>query len=415
MVGINTTTLLQNWKKKDLRCILDISESETQIYKERCVPMKVNVKQQQLAHSLSMVSRAVSPRSTLPVLSNILIKTDKGRLRLSATNLELGITCWIGARIEGEGAITVPSRTFTDLVSALPNEQVIMELDNSTQTLNVRCGSSETNIKGIDAEEFPPIPEPNLEEGVHLSITNFKEMVQQVAFAASTDEARPVLTGVLLKMDGDHILMAATDGFRISIREDTISNPIEKPLEAIIPARALVELARIVGGGDKTLIMTFPPDRGQVIFHMDDLELASQLIEGSFPDYRAIIPPKFKTHTLLSTAGLLKACKQAEIIAREGTNVARLNIIPETDDASPGTLEISAQSEQTGTSEVLVDASVDGLPLLVAFNVRFLREVLEVVKADNVWLETNAANTPGMLHPQGDDNFKHIIMPMHMA
>ena len=377
--------------------------------------MKVNVKQPQLAHCVSMVSRAVSPRSTLPVLSNILIKTDEGRLRLSATNLELGITCWIGARIEGEGAITVPARTFTDLVSTLPSDKVILTLDNSTQTLNVKCGTSETNIKGIDAEEFPPIPEPNLEEGVPLNVANFKEMVTQVAFSASTDEARPVLTGVLLKLDGDHITMAATDGFRISIREDTITNPVSRPIEAIIPARALTELARIIGSGDETVIMTFPPDRGQVIFHMDDLELASQLIEGSFPDYRAIIPQSFKTHTLLSTNGLLKACKQAEIIAREGTNVAKLNIIPETDEASPGTLEISAQSEQTGTSEVLVDASVDGVPLLVAFNVRFLREVLEVIKSDNVWLETNAANTPGLLHPQGDENFKHIIMPMHIG
>lgn len=377
--------------------------------------MKVNVNQQQLAHCVSMVSRAVSPRSTLPVLSNILVKTDDGRLRLSATNLELGITCWIGARVEGEGAITVPARTFTDLISNLPNDKVLITLDNSTQTLNVRCGTSETNIKGIDAEEFPPIPEPNLDEGIPLNVTNFKEMVQQVAFAASTDEARPVLTGVLLKLDGEQITMAATDGFRISIREDTITNPVDQPIEAIIPARALVELARIIGSGDETVIMTFPPDRGQVIFHMDNLELASQLIEGSFPDYGAIVPQTFKTRTLLSTNGLLKACKQAEIIAREGTNVARLNIIPETDEASPGTLEISAQSEQTGTSEVLVDASVDGIPILVAFNVRFLREVLEVIKSDNVWLETNAGNTPGLLHPQGDEHFKHIIMPMHIG
>jgi len=377
--------------------------------------MKVHVNQTQLAHSVNMVSRAVSPRSTLPVLANILIKTDEGRLRLSATNLELGITSWIGARIEGEGAITVPSRTFTDLVSNLPNEKVVMTLDRSTQTLNVRCGTSETNIKGIDAEEFPPIPEPDLEQAVPLNVTNFREMVHQVAFAASVEEARPVLTGVLLKLDGDHITMAATDGFRISIREDDIPNPVSHPIEAIIPARALIELSRIVSSASEdTLIMTFPAERGQVIFHMQNLELVSQLIEGSFPDYRAIVPPSFKTHTLLSTSGLLKACKQTEIIAREGTNVARLNLIPEAGEASPGTLELSAQSEQTGSSEILVDASVDGTPLLVAFNVRYLREVLEVIKTDNVWLETNAATTPALIRPQGDDHLKHIIMPMHI-
>jgi DNA polymerase-3 subunit beta len=292
---------------------------------------------------------------------------------------------------------------------------VTLTLDNSTQTLNVRCGSSDSNIKGIDAEEFPPIPEPNLDEGVPLNITNFKEMVQQVAFAASTDEARPVLTGVLLKLDGDQITMAATDGFRISIREDVIPHAVSNPIEAIIPARALSELARVIGSSEDPLIMTFPPDRGQVIFHIDSLELVSQLIDGSFPDFRAIIPQNFKTHTLLSTSSLLKACKQAEIIAREGTNVARLNIIPDTGESTPGTMEISANSEQTGSSEVMVDASVDGVPLLVAFNVRFLREVLEVIKSDNVWLETNAANTPGLMRPQGDEHFKHIIMPMHIS
>ena len=209
--------------------------------------------------------------------------------------------------------------------------------------------------------------------------------------------------------------MAATDGFRISIREDDIPNPVSHPIEAIIPARALIELSRIVSSASEdTLIMTFPAERGQVIFHMQNLELVSQLIEGSFPDYRAIVPPSFKTHTLLSTSGLLKACKQTEIIAREGTNVARLNLIPEAGEASPGTLELSAQSEQTGSSEILVDASVDGTPLLVAFNVRYLREVLEVIKTDNVWLETNAATTPALIRPQGDDHFKHIIMPMHI-
>ena len=160
--------------------------------------MKVFVNQQQLAHSVSIVSRAVSPRSTLPVLSNILIKTDNGRLRLSATNLELGITCWMGAKVEGEGAITVPSRTFTDLVSNLPNEDVTLTLDMNTRTLNLRCGTSTTDIKGIDAEEFPPIPEPDLSTGIPLNVENFKEMIHQVAFAASTDEARPVLTGVHL-------------------------------------------------------------------------------------------------------------------------------------------------------------------------------------------------------------------------
>ncbi len=161
--------------------------------------MKVSVLQENLAHGLSVVARAVAPRSTLPVLGNILIATDEGRLRLSATNLELGITCWIGAKIEEDGSTTVPARTFTDLVSTLPPDQVRMDLSVRTQTMNVRCGSSNTDLKCIDSQEFPPMPVPDLDEGIKMDVNTFKEMIQQVAFSASTDEARPILTGVYLK------------------------------------------------------------------------------------------------------------------------------------------------------------------------------------------------------------------------
>ena len=375
--------------------------------------MKVTVSQQQLSHGLNIVSRAVSPRSTLPVLANILVATDEGRLRLSATNLELGISCWIGAQIQEEGAITVPSRTFGDLVSTLPNEAVQLDLNERTQTLAVRCGTSNTDIKGIDAQEFPPMPVPDLDDGIELNIADFKEMIQQVAFAASTDEARPVLQGVFMQVKETEISMAATDGFRISVRKTHLSDPISRPMSAIIPARALNELSRIASDGERTVSMVIPPGRGQVLFHLDDVELVSQLIEGNFPDYNAIIPRSCKTTTILPTAGFLKACKQAEIIAREGNNVIRMSIQP--GENGPGQVEISAQSEETGSSEVVIEANVDGPPLVIAFNVRFLRELLDVVREQHVALETNANNTPGMLRQVGDDDFVHVIMPMHLA
>ncbi|PIX47573.1 MAG: DNA polymerase III subunit beta, partial [Anaerolineae bacterium CG_4_8_14_3_um_filter_59_70] len=160
--------------------------------------MKVTVLQENLAHGLSIVSRAVSPRTTLPVLANILVATDEGRLRLSATNLELGITCWIGAKIEEEGSTTVPARTFVDLVATLPAEQVSLSLNAANQTLNMRCGASNTDIKCIDAQEFPPLPVPEMEGAIQINVADFKEMIQQVVFAASVDEARPVLMGVLM-------------------------------------------------------------------------------------------------------------------------------------------------------------------------------------------------------------------------
>lgn len=372
--------------------------------------MKVSVSQQQLSHGLGVVSRAVSPRSTLPVLANVLVASDEGRLRLSATTLELGITCWIPAQIAEEGAITIPARTFSDLISALPNDTVTLSLNARTQTINIRCGSNSTDIKGIDAQEFPPIPVPDLAEGVTIGLAEMKEMIQLVAFAASADEARPVLQGVMMEVKDSEVSMAATDGFRISVRRAPLAEPARQPLSVIIPARALSELARIATDGDQSVIMNVPAGRGQVIFHLKNTELASQLIEGNFPDYKVIIPRSFKTHTVISKSEFFNSCKQAEIIARDSNNVVRLNILPHTD--RPGEVEISALSEETGTSQVSVDANIDGPGMVIAFNVRFLREVLDVIKTPSVVLETNANTTPAMIKPVGDENYTHVIMPM---
>ena len=377
--------------------------------------MKVTVLQENLARGLGIVSRAVSPRSTLPVLANILIASDEGRLRLSATNLELGITCWIAARVEEEGSTTVPARTFADLVNALPSDQVKLTLDISTQTLNVRGGTSTNDIKCIDAQEFPPMPVPDLKGAVQLNVGDFKEMIQQVAFAASTDESRPVLMGVLLQVENDKLTLAAADGFRLSVRKAVLSSPAPAPVTAIIPARALTELARVASDGEEPIYMVAPKGRGQVVFRVKDVEVVSQLIDGTFPDYQQIIPRHYKSRTLVSTASLLKACKQAEIFAREGSNVARLNIRTANGEMQPSEVEISATSEETGKNETIVEATVDGSGVLIAFNVKFLREALEIIKSPNVALETSASNAPGVIRPVGNDDFLHVIMPMHLG
>ena len=377
--------------------------------------MKVTVLQENLARGLGTVSKAVSPRSTLPVLANILIASDEGRLRLSATNLEIGITCWIPARIEEEGSTTVPARTFSDLVGTLPSDQVLLRLDPQTQTLNVRGGTSTNDIKCIDAQEFPPMPVPDFEGAIQINVGDFREMIHQVAFAASSDEARPVLMGVLVQVDQDKLTMAAADGFRLSVRKAVLSTPSSAPISAIVPAQALKELARVATEGDEPIYMILPKGRGQVVFRVKDVEVVSQLIDGTFPDFQQIIPRSYKSRTLVSTSSLLKACKQAEIFAREGSNVARLNIKSAQSEMQPSEVEISATSEETGKNETIVEATVDGSGLLIAFNVKFLREALEVIRTPNVALETSAPNAPGVVRPVGDDQFLHVIMPMHLG
>ncbi|MEK6222342.1 MAG: DNA polymerase III subunit beta, partial [Chloroflexota bacterium] len=350
----------------------------------------------------------------LPVLANVLAATDEGRLRLSATNLEMGITCWIGAKIEEEGSTTIPARTFTDLVGTLPDGQVDMHLTVETQSLNVVSGTSNTDIKCIDAQEVPPMPVPDTADGVELNVANLKEMIRQVVFASSHDDARPVLTGILVTVEGNKITMAAADGFRLSVRSTEIPTPVKETISAIIPARALSELARVAGDGDETVTMIFPEGRGQVVFRMKDIELTSQLIEGNFPDFEQIIPNSHKTRTVISTDAFLKASKQAEIFAREGSLIARLNVTPGAEQL-PGVVEISAQSEETGSNETVVDANIEGQEVLIAFNVRFLREVLDVVNTPNVALETSASSAPGVIRPMGEDDFLHVIMPMHLG
>jgi DNA polymerase-3 subunit beta len=377
--------------------------------------MKVTVLQENLARGLSTVSKAVSPRSTLPVLANILIASDEGRLRLSATNLEMGITCWIPARIDEEGSTTVPARTFSDLVGTLPGDQVLLKLDPSTQTLNLRGGTSTNDIKCIDAQEFPPMPVPDFDGAVQINVGDFREMIHQVAFAASSDEARPVLMGVLVQVEKDKLTMAAADGFRLSVRKAVLSTPSLAPVSAIVPAQALKELARVATDSEEPIYMVLPKGRGQVVFRVKDVEVVSQLIDGTFPDFQQIIPRSYKSRTLVSTSSLLKACKQAEIFAREGSNVARLNIKTAQSEMQPSEVEISATSEETGKNETIVEATVDGSGLLIAFNVKFLREALEVIRTPNVALETSAPNAPGVVKPVGDDQFLHVIMPMHLG
>jgi DNA polymerase-3 subunit beta len=350
----------------------------------------------------------------LPVLGNVLVATEDGRLRLSATNLELGITCWIGGKVLEEGSTTVPARTFVDLVNTLPNDQVDMELSVRTQSLNVRSGAFNNDIKCIDAQEFPPLPPTDLDDGLTLNVDDLREMIQQVAFAASSDDARPVLTGVLAEVVDGELTLAAADGFRLSVRTAELEESKVSPFKAIIPARALSELSRVLSDGEENVSMVLPSGRGQVIFRAKNVEVVSQLIEGTFPDYAGIIPTGHSTRSIISTSAFRKACKAAEIFAREAAHSARLRINPG-GELEPGTLEISATSAETGSNETIVEATIDGEPVEIAFNVRFLVEVLSVIDNPNVSLETSTPSSPGVIRPVGREDFLHVVMPMHLG
>jgi len=376
--------------------------------------MKVSCLQENLAKGLSIVGRAVATRSTLPVLSNILLATDQGRLKLSATNLEIGITCWIGAKVEEDGATTVPARTFVDLVSALPAERVDMELNVRTQTLNLRCGRFENNIRGIDATEFPLIPTADDANAIRIEPDSLRTMINQVVFAAAADESRPILTGVLARFDKDQVTFAAADGFRLAVRTAPLIEPVPSPVSVIIPARALTELGRISGDQEGPITINITPSKSQVLFHLDHIDLVSQLIDGNFPDYNQIIPKKKETRSVVGTAELLKACKAANVFARESANIVKLTIEPGTE-LAPGHVMVQATSAETGDNAGEMDATVDGTPLQIAFNVKYLIDFLSVANAAQVAVEMTTPSSPGKFTPVGDDTFLCVVMPMHIG
>jgi DNA polymerase-3 subunit beta len=287
-------------------------------------------------------------------------------------------------------------------------------LNQTSQTLHVTCGRTDANIKGIDAQEFPLIPEPEQDNRIRVEPPVLKQMINQVAFAAASDDSRPMLTGVSTTFDGNQVIMAATDGFRLSLRSAQIAGQVAEPLQAIIPARALSDVARIISDDLNAVYISFPQGRNQIIFDMDNVVLVSQLIDGNFPDYKPIIPRRRNTRTVLGTAEFRKACRTADIFAREASNTARVAVEPG-DDMAPAYAMITATSIETGNNEAQIDASVEGEPIEIAFNVKYMADVLNVIDTPQVALETTGPLDPGVIKPVGDTDFVHIIMPMQFS
>jgi len=376
--------------------------------------MRVSVLQENLAKGLSIVNRAITSRPSMPILGNVLISTEDSRLKLSATNLELGITTNIGAKVEEEGSITVPARIFLDLINTLPPERVDMELDTRTNTLSIHCGSGSTNVKGIDATEFPAVPEAEADTGMAVPATVFREMIDQVVFSAAKEDNRPILTGILAKFEDTTFTMAAADGYRLAVRTTELESRVGTPMTLIIPARTLAELSRIIGENDTHVYISIPPGRSQVMFHLEAVDMVSQLIDGKFPDYEQIIPKARSTVTQVYSHELQRACKWAEIFAREAANTIRVRITPGEGNL-PGQMLMMAQSQEKGDNQWTLDASIDGPGLEVSFNVRYLLDVLNVIPEEQVVLETNGASSPGVFKPAGREDFVYVVMPMSVS
>jgi DNA polymerase III subunit beta len=380
--------------------------------------MKVSCLQENLHKGLQTVGKAVATKTTLPVLNNILISTDRGRLKLSATNLEVGITNWIGCQVEEDGAITVPARLLSDFVASLPNDKITLTLDERTRTLQIRCARYEANIKGISADEFPIIPELNDKALAKVPAPLLKEMINQVAFCASSDDSRPVLAGVYMHIEGREMTLAAADGFRLAKRTSPLDTAAEEVVKLIIPARSMVELARVLpdleGEDAEPVSIVVTPNRNQVLFHLDNLDVTSRLVEGNYVDINRVIPTDWATRTVVSTQELQKAVRVASFFAKDSANILRVQVEPGAD-LTPGVLTLSANAAEVGDNKSQLDCMVDGEAGQIALNVRFLLDVLNVTGTSQVALETKTPGSPGVIKPVGEDGLVHVIMPMYLA
>lgn len=281
--------------------------------------------QENLARGLSVVSRAVSGRSTLPVLANVLLKTEDAGLKLTATNLEIGITYWVPGRIDEDGAITVPAKLLTDLVNSLPaGDKVDLEV-GAGDTLHVQAGRFQTHIKGIDAEEFPAIQTAGDRPTTRIAQNVLRRALAETAFAAATDEARPILTGVLARFEGEQLTLAAADNYRIAVKTVPILDAVPET-SVVIPARALNELVRVLADVDDPVDVVLAGGRNQVLFHIDGVDLVSRLIDGQFPNYQQVMPQAHLTRAVLDREELLRAVKPAALIAHESANIVKLQI-----------------------------------------------------------------------------------------
>ena len=373
--------------------------------------MKLSCLQENLNRGLGVVGRAVATRTTLPITNNVLLSIDQSRLKLVATNLEMAISCWIGAKVEEEGAITVPARLLTEFVSSLPNDKIDISLSSRTKTLELKCARFEARISGIDAKDFPPIPA--VDEGIttRIEVEALRQAINQVAFAAASEESRPVLTGVDAQFDNDLLTLAAADGFRLAVYKLPLTTPVSEKAEVIIPARTLAELSRLMADGQEAVDITVNTNKSQALFRLKDTELVSQLVQGAFPQYTQLIPQSYNTRAVVDVAEFLRATRTASIFARDGSGIVRL-VTSSGGELTPGKLTISARSEEVGDDVGEIDAVVEGEESKIAFNGRYLVDVLSVLHESQVALETTNPSSPGVIRPVGVDNYVHVVMPM---
>jgi DNA polymerase-3 subunit beta len=364
--------------------------------------MKVVCSRDELAQKLSVVTRAVSTRASVQILSGVLLRAEGGRLHLAATDMELSLRSSVEAQVEGEGSVVVPGRLLVDLVRLLPADEVTFEHRAEEGVVRVVSGSSISTLHTYSAEDFPRLPDLDTVGTFTVDRQTLLDTISRVARSASRDESRPVLTGILVRFEQGKLVMVATDSYRMSVKETAFEG--ETPdLEAIIPARALGELSRIAQSGDT---LELGVHENQVVFAADEVWLTTRRIDGQFPNYRQLLPETFEHDVTLPRAELLDAVRRVAVMAQRNSPL-RLRF-------AEGELTLLAQTQDVGEARESLPVAFGGEAMEIGFNADFLREGIESISSDEMQLRLISPLRPGLIRAEGDD-FWYLIMPIRIA
>jgi DNA polymerase-3 subunit beta len=365
--------------------------------------MKVTCAKDELARAVSLVGRAVSTRATVQVLGGLLLRVGDGKVDLAATDMELSLRLSIECEAEGEGAVVVPGRLLVELVRLLPESEVVLEHKPEQGILEVTCGTASYKLNTFSAEDFPKLPEVEAAETFTVDRAAFLATVARVARAASRDESRPVLTGILVRFEGGKLVMAATDSYRLSVKETEIPGGQAADLEAIVPARALTELARIAQDSGELQIGV---QENHVVFGAGDVWLTTRRIDGQFPNYKQLLPETFEHEVALPREEFLEVVRRTSVMAQRNSPL-RLRF-------AEGEVTVSAQTQEVGEAKETLPVPFTGEPLEIGFNPEFLRDGLESLETDEVALRLISSLRPGLLHSD-EESFSYLIMPIRLA
>ncbi len=368
--------------------------------------MKIELNQKEFYEGIQTVSKAVSTKTTLPILSGILLKTENNKLKLVGTDLEIGIECFVDVNIIQEGEIVLPAKYLTSIVRELPNDKVILTTDQSNNTTQIKCAHAKFNIHGSLAEEFPLLPE--IESGSQLSIQQdkFKEIIEQIKFAISQDENKPFLNGGLLIIEDKEIKLVATDTYRLAYRKDTITEVLESKEKVIIPNKTLQELTKLLDNTEELVNILITEN--QILFKFSQISIVSRLIEGQFPNYKQVIPKKNKSKIIVNKNELLNATKRASLLARKDSNIIKINI-------DKNNLIITSNAPEIGQAYEQIPISLLGEETEIAFNAVYLMDCLKAINSEEVIIELSGSLSPGVIKPNIEDEYIYVIMPVRSA